>query len=212
MLCGRSHSSKGSAARTYKKMQAALMGDPPDGPFTGTAFMSLHTTLRCKSRPIAVVPLCGNIVRHESELYSICIECARPMHVSYETMNLRCHWCQKADSDKRAVAAAACVVCKAARCASMTMATDATTATLVRLVSVCNKCLGMVRHTRMGKVIDLDATGSAIEAKRLFLSLRLPGPQTSFAGTGAGRHQMSQVRPGGSNRTGRARGGGGRGV
>lgn len=183
MLCARSHSSKGSAARMYKKMQSVLSGESVSGPFAATAFMSLHTTLRCKSRAVTVIPLCGNIVRHNSDLYSMCVECARVMRVCQATMNLICYWCQRSKAGSLAKLAAICVVCRVTRGAPLMMVTHTDSKTVVQRQSVCAKCACLTPRCREAAVLDTDRLKAVLVQKRLFLSLRLPGPVTTFAGT-----------------------------
>ena len=184
LMCARGHNGGGQSTRAHKLLKtelgdscsdvlSSIRGEQSTGNINPATFDGISTALKCNSVPLAVIPLCGNLVVHGNGMYKLCDKCARVMRVCDRFRNT-CFWCMKSKEEDM-LSTLYCAVC------SKSMSSNSNDTWLFScefddcLISrklVCSACFSLCNLQGCG-VLNLVETRKLHIAKQLRKELRV---------------------------------------
>ena len=189
LACERGHNSQSSASKAYKLMETESM--ELAWSLLPSKMESVITSLRCTQQPLAIIPLCGNLVEHAGAMYTACVECARTMTVDTDNRNLRCCWCSLARREAATDDSLRCALCNELRSTRVkVMLLDEMCTSVVRVAVLCHRCQPAMQSLQRGHkraAVDIGKLNQRYKAQLVAKSLRLPGPPSAAVRHGAVR-------------------------
>lgn len=146
---------------------------------TSTSFDTVVTSLRCEANPLSVIPLCGGLLSHKGNLYSVCHTCGRLMQLGPGLVPC-CVWCRREASARQAKQAALCSMCDDGhkKATSTITCYNLLDPGVLFGCALCPSCVQLAVHTpgyKSSQCINFEVLHASFQHQQVMRQLKSPG-------------------------------------